>query len=438
MRTSSEHPGVSIEPQADGSAIARYREWSDGKRCSREKTFPDYQQAHAFAIIMSAKLGITALAPGLGGDLVKPPGRLDMLIPKFVAERTAKGKKTSLHAKNLGCDIRRCQRWFGWETTLDIDDNAIGRVVAKYQASDSRQGHFTVVGSIRNFLNWAKKKHFVHQSAFDFEVTRSPAEERVVWSVEETVKIYLHLCKPLPDGFHAAPPLRRGTAEWRKRVQLSTSADNRRALAELFRIEALWAMRPGEASAMTVSMWKPREREIHLPPSVPKTQRPRKIPVDKRTAKILEDRCRGRKPDDPIFVTKSGCAWTTRRQNRVLKPVLVELGLGGSLYSTRSFATTRMLEDPHVRNFKSVMAVTGHSTLSEFYKYLRGHLQEIKDAADGGYADIFTNDIQHGEGREDGQAKERGMAIEHKGALIPDDHACYAAIDGEITEPQLR
>lgn len=434
MPKNNKHPGVTIRPHGNGYQ-ARWRERHNGVSIQEQAGFTTYGDAYDFAIKLSVRLQVARKGVSIAQDLVRPPGVLEKIVPEWISIKTHMGKHGSGHPRVLRTDMQRCMRIFSWKTTQDIGVEAVNNMIFHYHQRNNRVAAYKVLGTIKNLLKWCKGHYLIHDGVFAIKLKDPPPRKRVLWTEDETRRIYEALLNPPDPKDPALANVTRGSQGWREKLRRSRLLPSYKKFAAVFRLECLWGPRPKEVSQLTVSMWDTTTRSICISAEIAKNQSERTIPVDPTTASIIDDLCRDAKPNDLIFRTRNGAAWSTGSQWKLMHGLLKRLGISGTNYCGRHFATTRLVRDGRISNFKSVMAVTGHKTLSEFQKYVHGNLDEVKHVADHGH-DGFL----HGGPRRPAAAACPQVVV-HLGngcldGMASDDHVVYdtvAMMSGETS-----
>lgn len=421
MKGHSPHPGVSIRPRSGGYQL-RWRERTAGESKEFTHTESDYHVALKTAKSISNKLRVARPAESIAIEDTRPSGDIKRLIPKYIASKKNPLKPQSHYLRVLRTDLTRLSGWQNWETTTDITKRSMQDVIERYQGENRRVAGFKTLGTVKNFLRWARDNEFaIHEDVLGISAKQMQPRKRVLWTQDEVARVYEYLSHPPDPDDPSLDQAKRNSPEHIERIRRRRNDRIYRSLAGLFRLETLWGPRPIEVSKLQVHMWDHTASMIRLPPDITKNGYERDIPIDPKTAGILDDLCRNAKPDELIFKTARGKQWTTNALWKTMRRVLKALGIRGTHYCTRHFAATNMVSDGRIPNFRSIMAVLGHRTMSEFQKYLHADLDMVHHVAKNGYANFIDG------GAALPPAGSISMQIPRAFSIPPDEHVVYIA-----------
>lgn len=361
----------------------RWREVVDGaaRMCSHD--CPTMTEAKRLQREVQSRLGIVAEArrSTLTQDLIARPGRLDLIIPDWIEEKRLGLKPTSQYMTRTHYLVKRMIDHFKITETSDITP-AFLRDVLRFYAGRQHTAAATIF-AFKRLLRWAEDRYAIDRSAYGVKVLKPQNKEQILWTQEQVAAIEAELLRPMNPNLHG--PVPRHSRQWRHKISETLRVLRYTAYYPVFRLEVLWAVRPKEASLILVENWDSARRRLTISAAAAKNGYARSFVVDQRTAVLLDAAAKGRRHDDVLLTTTYGLGWSQQSQNHLMRAVLKRLGIRGTLYCTRHFATTRLCEQAKGR-LRLVQSITGHRSLSELAKYLHMLSGDQAKLADSDYA----------------------------------------------------
>lgn len=381
--SSTPYRGISYR-LLNGRHQVRWRETKGGVPSEVSKSFATRDEADLFIAEQARRRGLMEVGLSFMADRMKSPGKLDVLIPEYVHHLNEICKPGSPYAKDSQDRLRRMQRVFGWSTTSDITEHAIRLVLIKWTKA-KRSGYMNAT-LVQRFLRWAKPRYDIRDDAIQLVIKNPPMRERELWSDKDIRRICAYLLRPLDPEL--AKTQRKGTIGFSQKVREIILRQMHQAFYPIFRLQVLWALRPIEAARLYVRDWHGPTRQVTITPDNAKNGRLRRFPVDIDTARWM-DRLAGDRPGDArLFLSgdrNTYAPWTTRSLTRCMRHILKTLDIKGSLYCARHYATTRLLRDLK-GEWRTVMAITGHTTASAFFRYVHMLDDSLERVASSDYA----------------------------------------------------
>lgn len=202
----------------------------------------------------------------IGPASVRRPLPIGEAIDRFAAYLLSKGRSADT--------VRRYPAWLrgghAWRTTEDLTPRAIDAWLRAESAGG--KNHNNRLAAVRRFCRWLKDVEGV--------ADRNPARrlERASEAPEEGVGAFT-------------------TAEMRRIIEAASG--RRRAL---YIVAATTGLRKGTlCRGITAGMVDLKRRMLDIPPRALKNRRRLRIPVNDEAFAVLEERCRGRLPHEPVF-----------------------------------------------------------------------------------------------------------------------------------------
>lgn len=367
----------------------RWRETKDGKSVMKSVICKDMQAAKALQHEIQARLGIVSVAArsNIVSDMMRKPGKIDLLIDQCLAEGKLKLKPTSLYSKRSRYLIMRMVRHFRLTITTEITESLFLEILQFYEGR--LHTACATIFAFKRLARWCSKKGYaIDETLFDFHVEMPESKETLLWSPEQVVMIHNELLRPMPP--HLLSRTMRQSRTWKFKISESVRVQRYTAFYPVFRLEILWAVRPKEVSMLAVEDWDRRLRRLTIPATAAKNGCQRKFNIDRETAEFLDKACVGKPRDALLLTTHVGMPWSQPAQHRLMQQILELLGIPGSLYCGRHFATTRICERLRGR-LKIVQKITGHKTLTELAKYLHALDEDLQRfAASTDYSSLLV------------------------------------------------
>lgn len=369
--------------------IVRWTEIVAGKSKRQSKSFEDLKEAELKAKWCRAILGIAEEVASVMDGIHRPSGELKQVIEQHVAKSKSRMKKRSKFAKQLSYYLMKLPNTFGWKRTGDIPADAFDIIAAHGNTAKT----YTSLTTQRYLARLIKYESHLYQ--FDDRIvhrarTRHKRKAYYVWTDLEKKVIFNELTAPIHDPILPPYATRRQAERLKRRARNDLAV--RQSLFLAIWPQVLWALRPNEVCLLQAKHWYPLTMTLHLSEDITKTGVGRDIVVDQITAAMLQFLTRDREPDEFIYRTSQGRPWKDYYlMSEQFRKVLKRLRIRGSLYSCRHYAASTLMEFMSDK-IRSVMAITGHSSMEQLQVYVQLKGDRASPAAgfyDALYADVL-------------------------------------------------
>lgn len=370
--------------------IVRWTEIIDGIPKRQSKSFENAEEAALKAKWCSTILGIAVEVSSLMKEVcMRPSGDLEHVIKQHLADTKATLKSRSRFDKILQTYLWKLTNTFGWKRTGDIPGNAFSIIAAHGNKDKS----YVALETQRALTRLIKYESYRYQ--FDDRIVHGLRKKHkkkpyYVWTDLEKKVIFNELTAPCHDP--VAPPY--ATQRQLQRLKRQAQYDHaiRQSLFLAIWIQVLWALRPNEVCLLQAKHWYPLTRTLHLSEEITKTAVGRDLVVDQVTGAMLDFMTRDRHPDEHIYRTSQGRPWKDYHlMSDQFRDVLRRLRIRGSLYSCRHYAASTLMEFMSDK-IRSVMAITGHTSIEQLQVYVQLKGDRASPAAafyDTMYADVL-------------------------------------------------
>lgn len=343
------------------------------------KSFIDSDEAGRFLKECRLKLGIVELAKSFMDEKLLPAGDLTKVTEEYVNDVQAVQKQTSQYADHLHGYLKDLPTLFGWKVTSDIPADACARIATRLNSRGSYTVRQTQI-SLKSMVRVMKDRYAFADGILLGKLRKHKKKKYYIWTDEEKDLILAELTKPLRySEATTTGSLRQRDSARRREFHYAARCH---ALFPVVWLQMLWGVRPLESSLLTVGDWDTRKRELCLPAVITKSNEERRFTVDQVTGIILDVLTKDRGLKEILFRSSLGKPWQPRLMSRHFRCVLKNLRLRGSLYSSRHYAVTTLLE-VMPSQLASVMAITGHASLETINPYvgLKGQRQHVAGPA---------------------------------------------------------
>ena len=109
----------------------RWRERINGTWKELSKSFMDIAEAKHFANKVKLRLGAIQATGSVMDDIIKPPGKLELLIPEFINDAKLNGLSKD-HMRNSYYYLWRFAKHFNWTNTADISKDNLKELKTHY------------------------------------------------------------------------------------------------------------------------------------------------------------------------------------------------------------------------------------------------------------------------------------------------------------------
>jgi integrase len=368
----------------------RWSEIIDGKYVKPSKQFKIFDEANTFSIELRRRLNVVEAGQSIADTIIPKKSDLALLIEEFIAEKNKEKKTSSKHPIDLRFSIGEVMKVTGIKTTEDITREKFKDYLNSRTPANEKHKYGTVkyLKQFISFCRWIhdNKEFKIQEKARYFKIKTPPAEERIYWREDQAIA----LCNSMmvTSDKNNKESFKRYSKEWKEKIRNTCISKIKKLMYPIFRLLILWALRPGEVCRLSVKDWDSIDRMLSISSDNAKNSKARRFRIDRVTAEILTGLCTGRSPESPIFIPSNGDWWNPRFLSRVFSRILKQEKIPGTLYCARHYATTRLLKK-FPKQPKLVMEITGHTTWTEFWRYVHTYEEDLKMVGDSNYADYI-------------------------------------------------
>ncbi len=132
----------------------------------------------------------------------------------------------------------------------------------------------------------------------------------------------------------------------------------------------LTAGRYGELTLLKVEDFHPRQKLIHVRAEITKTGKERYIPLTDEAMVVFMEVCRGRAPEEPLFIRANGKPWSKSQQHRPMKDSSNLVNIDTCFYGLRHTRISHWIEDGIAMAAVAESAGTSEFMIRTHYKHL--------------------------------------------------------------------
>jgi hypothetical protein len=354
-----------IEPRPDGPKESR-------------KRFKDRATALAFAATAHAL--VSTREANLVERTQGRRERLEHKIPEYRAWLLQHGRCKE-HANGVANLLERIRTTYNLDFCDQISYSVIASAVAA--ASHYADRGAKVCVSIKAFLRRMSKKFGVmideQTLTFGDDGEVAPRLEPIspgCWSDAQVRTILAALMAPNSAEGIVGIGTGRHSAEAAARRSATLWHHQRLSFVPLFVFLVRYGFRPIDAAKIHIEHYDRTAQAFRLPPKKSNKRRPQVVFLDSLTATLVEQAIHGRFGDDRVFAPvwmrhdKVRGRWTTKMMHHLMRRILSETGLPGTLYWTRHTALTNLCRQSG-GDLKLVQRMSGHAQISTLTRYLQ-------------------------------------------------------------------
>lgn len=312
--------------------------------------FHSLKKAEEWAELKRAKLAAQRAAPDTGHI------PLLELIERWSASKVSSGKSNEDNMEARAIAVRSVVDALGWKVPPDCNVADVLQLIKDRKGEGSRARAY-----LRAMLAWSIRKlgQIVDQAVLE-ELAAAPSDE---------------------TDYPTMSPMQ---------YQAILARANELKQLPLVVCLGTFGWRPITAARLLVKHVNVDKREILIGVKRQRNKpRPLIHPVPEWTLDLLLPLMRGRDPDEHLFLRPTGLPWGHKNScDNLTRWYFNHLRrfapLSGSAYALKRYAITAMNEGaaPWTEALTSdkIMAYTGHLTLSQVQKYIRPHMERVRNA----------------------------------------------------------
>ena len=132
----------------------------------------------------------------------------------------------------------------------------------------------------------------------------------------------------------------------------------------------LTAGRYGELTQLNVGDFQARRKLIHIRAEITKTQKERFVPLTDEAMVVFMEICRGRAPEEPLFIRANGKRWNKSQQHQPMKDSSKKVNIDTCFYGLRHTRISHWIEDGIAMAAVAESAGTSEFMIRTHYKHL--------------------------------------------------------------------
>ena len=132
----------------------------------------------------------------------------------------------------------------------------------------------------------------------------------------------------------------------------------------------LTAGRYGELTRLQVEDYHPRQKLIRIKAEYTKTKKERFVPLTDEAMVVFMEICRGRAPEEPLFIRANGKPWSKSQQHRPMKDSSRLVNIDTCFYGLRHTRISHWIEDGIAMAAVAESAGTSELMIRTHYKHL--------------------------------------------------------------------